>query len=175
MDADRHVHPRPAPRSTPQRLKIESTGGHPCSRHGVTTPPTDRHRADDAVTATITPSRWRPTPPSSSSSKVTASSPFSVPGNRPADHQAAQALPRTARTVAAPCCHGRICAGVGLCVRNWTGNRIPVAIPVEVVGRLCATTCSPMPIYSATRPPSSQPTGYDSSSIGRCLRNASVR
>ena len=83
MDADRHVHPRPAPRSTPQRLKIESTGGHPCSRHGVTTPPTDRHRADDAVTATITPSRWRPTPPSSSSSKVTASSPFSVPGKLP--------------------------------------------------------------------------------------------
>ena len=29
MDADRHVHPRPAPRSTPQRLKIESTGGTP--------------------------------------------------------------------------------------------------------------------------------------------------
>ncbi len=26
------------------------------------------------------------------------------------------------------------------CVRNWTGNRIPVPIPVEVVGRLCATT-----------------------------------
>ena len=35
---------------------------------------------------------------------------------------------------------GPICAGVGLCVRNWTGNRIPVPIPVEVVGRLCATT-----------------------------------
>jgi hypothetical protein len=49
VDADRHVHPRPAPRSTPQRLKIESTGGHPCPRHGVTTPPTDRHRADHPV------------------------------------------------------------------------------------------------------------------------------
>ena len=81
MDADRHVHPRPTPRSTPQRLKIESTEGHPCSRHGVTTPPTDRHRADDALTAAITPSRWRPLPPSSSSSRVTASSSFSVPGN----------------------------------------------------------------------------------------------
>ena len=83
VDADRHVHPRPAARSTPQRLKIESTGGHPCSPHGVTTPPTDRHRADDAVTAAITPSRWRPTPPSSSSSRVTASSSFSLPGNMP--------------------------------------------------------------------------------------------
>ena len=83
MDADRHVHPRPTPRSTPQRLKIESTEGHPCSRHGVTTPPTDRHRADDALTAAITPSRWRPMPPSSSSSRVTASSSFSVPGNIP--------------------------------------------------------------------------------------------
>ena len=69
MDADRHVHPRPAARSTPQRLKIESTGGHPCS------PPCRHHTPDrpppchDAITTTITPSRWRPTPPLSSSSE----------------------------------------------------------------------------------------------------------
>ena len=35
----------------------------PCSRQASPHRRTDRHRADDAVTATITPSRWRPTPP----------------------------------------------------------------------------------------------------------------
>ena len=56
MDADRHVHPRPAARSTPQRLKIESTGRTPLlaawRHHTPDRPPPCRrcrHRGDDPV------------------------------------------------------------------------------------------------------------------------------
>ena len=56
MDADRHVHPRPAARSTPQRLKIESTGRTPLLaawRHHTPDRPSPcrrcRHRGDHPV------------------------------------------------------------------------------------------------------------------------------
>ena len=81
VDADRHVHPRPAPRSIPQRLKIGSTGGHPA--RGMAS---RQHRPTVTVPTMPSPRRsprqgGRPTPPSSSSSRMTVSSPFSVPGN----------------------------------------------------------------------------------------------
>jgi len=90
VNADRHT-PAAGCSLHPAAAENRVHGAHPCWPHGVTTPPTDRHRADDAVTTTITPSRWRPTPPSSSSSRVTASSSFSVPGNSPSS----EALPPT--------------------------------------------------------------------------------
>ena len=59
MDADRHVHPRPAPRFTPQRLKIEPTKGTPLLtawRHHTADRPSPcqrcRHRADYPVNVT---------------------------------------------------------------------------------------------------------------------------